>query len=75
MPDSCRELVYVRSSEGLYRRILQLVQAGHSHLPDGVFADNDIVYRTSDVHSAPITCCGDMPVGKRSAEDSSDVRA
>ena len=45
------------------RRILRLVQAGHSNLPDGFFADNDIVYRTSDVHSAPIACCGDMPVG------------
>ena len=63
MPDSCRELVYVRGSEGLHRRLLQLVQAGHSHLPDGVFADNDLVYWTSDVHSAPIACGRDMSVG------------
>ncbi len=63
MPDSCGELVYVQSSEGLHRRILQLVQAGHSNLPDGFLADNDLVYRTSDLHSAPIACGRDMSVG------------
>ena len=65
--------VSVRSSQRVHRRILQLVQAGHRYLSDGFFADNDIVYRSSDLHSAPIACGGDMPVGKRSAEDSSDV--
>ena len=75
MSDSCGELVYVRSSEGLHRRILQLVQAGHSHLPDGVFADNDIVYRTSDVHSARSACGGNLLVGNGSSEDRADVWA
>ena len=56
MPDSCWELVYVRSSEGLHRRLLQLVQAGHCDLSDGIFADNqikigEVIARSSD--SAP----------------------
>ena len=43
MPDSCWELVYVRSSEGLHRRLLQLVQAGHRYLSDG-FLQTTILY-------------------------------
>ena len=73
LPDSCRELVYVRSSEGLHRRLLQLVQAGHSHLPVGVFADNDTLSRTADLHSTRSACGWYLLVGNGSSEDCADV--
>lgn len=72
--DRCRKPVYVQRSEGLYRRILRLVQTSDSHLSDGVFADYNFVRWTADLHSARASCCGDMSCGKRSPKNRPDVR-
>jgi len=61
------------SSERLHRRILQLVQAGHCDLSDGIFADNDTLSRTADLHSTRSACGWYLLVGNGSSEDCADV--
>ena len=74
MLDSGGKSISFRSSERLYGRIFRLVQAGDSHLSDGVFADYNPVSRTSDLHTTRTVGSRNMPFGERSSENSTDVR-
>ena len=47
--DGSWKLVYVFCPQRLCRRLQSVVQAGRCYLPDGVFADNAAVPRTSDL--------------------------
>ena len=73
MSDCCGKSVSFWSSERLHRLILQLVQAGHCDLSDGIFADNDTLSRTADLHSTRSACGWYLLVGNGSSEDCADV--
>ena len=74
LSDSCGKLIYVRRPERIYRRIQFMVQAGHSHLPYSIFADNYPLPRAAYLHPAPIDSCRHLLICDRGAEDSADVR-
>ena len=71
--DCCGKSVSFWHSERLHGRFLQLVQTSYCHLSDGVFADNDTLSRTADLHSARSACGGNLLVGNGSSEDCADV--
>lgn len=62
------------SSERIYRRILQLVQASIRYLSDGIFADYNSLPRTADLHSAPITGNRNLFVCNGSSENRAVIR-
>lgn len=74
LSDRRRKSVSVRRSEGLYGRILLMVQASNCHLSDRFFADYHPLSRTADLHSARSVSSGYLSVGNGSSENRSDVR-
>ena len=74
VPDSHRFTVYVLNTERVYRGLPGVVQAGHSNLHYGIFADNYLVPWASDLLTASADGNGLMFVINRSAEGCTDVR-
>ena len=68
------EEAYVLCTQRVYGRLLSVVQADHSHLPDGIHADDPAVPWDDDLPEQYASGIGCHAGGKRSTEDCSTVR-
>ncbi len=64
MSDRHWQSVPVLRAERIHGRVLQLDQAGYCNLYDRIFADNNPIPWTADIHTASAHCSGNLSVSK-----------